>query len=117
MKYHFFSTLCNSADNFIDTTLDQLSKDEITLEQAFKNLQKIESYDENEKPYFPDADMTTETKHEFVENICAIKNMDEDSVWDVYDKVYELFYNVLDRINEVGITNLTPDEREIFEHK
>lgn len=25
MKYHFFSTLCNKADNFIDTTLDQLS--------------------------------------------------------------------------------------------
>ena len=93
MKYHFFSTLCNTADNFIDTTLDQLSKNEITIEQAFQNLQKVEGYDENDRPYFPDADMTTETKYEFVENVCTIKNIDEDTAWDVYDKVYELFYN------------------------
>lgn len=94
MKYNFFSTLCNDADKHIDTTLSQLESGQITIKQAFENLLKVEDCDENKKPYFPDADMTKETKYEFVENVSKITNTDEDDVWEVYDDVYTTFYEL-----------------------
>lgn len=85
---HFFSTLCKTADRFITQILQDLIDNKITVEQAFQNLKKVESYDENNNPYFPRADMTKETKFDFVECVSSIKGIAEDEVWEVYDKVY-----------------------------
>ncbi len=54
----------------------------------------VEDCDVNKNLYFPDADMTKETKYEFVENVSKITNTDEDSVWEVYDDVYNRFYEL-----------------------
>lgn len=88
LNIDFFSTLCKDADRFISQTLYDLIDDKITIENAFENLKKVESYDENNIPYFPGADMTKETKYDFVENVAIIKDIDEDTVWNIYDKIY-----------------------------
>lgn len=88
MKYHFFSTLCNKADNFLDETLDHLNKGQITTTQAIQNLKMVESYDPEGEPYFEGVDMTKETKYEFIEYISNITSTPVDSVWDIYDQVY-----------------------------
>jgi hypothetical protein len=88
IKIHFFSTLCNDADMFIFQTLYDLIDNKITVENAFENLKKVESYDENDIPYFPEADMTKETKHDFVENVVLITEIDEDTIWSIYDRIF-----------------------------
>ncbi len=88
MTYHLFSTLCNDADAFLDNTLISLSKGDISIYHAMTNLKKIEEYDVLGEPFFRNADMTKETKYEFVECICRITNSDENSIWDIYDSVY-----------------------------
>lgn len=57
-------------------------------------MTKVEDCDVNKNIYFPDADMTKETKYEFVENVSKITNTDEDSVCEVYDDVYNRFYEL-----------------------
>lgn len=85
---HFFSTLDRNADDLILKSLIQLEKSEISIKDVFINLKRIESYDENDKPFFEDADMTKEVIQDVVEHICDIKGISDDDVWEVYDKVY-----------------------------
>ena len=94
MKYHFFSTLCDEADSYLNQTLNDYADKQISITQAIKNLKRVECYDENGKALFPDADMTKETKHEFIENLAVISTkmlgapISEDNIWDIYDQVY-----------------------------
>ena len=88
MTYHIFSTLSDKADKHLEYTLNLLASGELTIENAIRNLKLIECYDKENKPYFPDADMTKETKYDFIEYICKITNKEEDEVWEIFDKVY-----------------------------
>ena len=88
MRYHFFSTLDPDADSFINDSLNQLRTNKITPKQVFKNLKKVESYDSNNNPYFPEADMTKEVKYDVVENMVKISGMTDSELWDIYDEVY-----------------------------
>ncbi len=88
MTYHIFSTLSDKADKHLEYTLNLLQIGELSIEDAIRNLRLIERYDKNNEPYFPEADMTKETKYDFIEQICRITNKDEDSVWEIFDKVY-----------------------------
>jgi len=94
MKYHFFSTLCDEADAYLNQTLNDFANKQINITQAIKNLRSVECYDENGQALFPDADMTKETKYEFIENLAKISSdmmgvtVSEDTIWDIYDQVY-----------------------------
>lgn len=88
MRYHFFSTLDPDADTFINDSLNQLRDNKITPKQVFKNLRKVESYDANGKPYFPEADMTKEVKYDVVDNMTRISGISDSELWDIYDEVY-----------------------------
>lgn len=87
-KYYLFSTMCDNADAFLNETLNKLSNSEITINCAMQNLKMVESYNEDREPFFEDADLTKETKHDFVESIAKITNTSEDSVWNIYDQIY-----------------------------
>ena len=87
-QYNLFSTLSTDADKFLNDTLIKVSTNEIDIRTALDNLIKVESYDSNGKPYFKDADLVKETKHDFVYNISLITNKSEDDIWDIYDSLF-----------------------------
>lgn len=89
MNYYIFSTLSTEADKFLNDTLIKVSTNEIDIRTALENLVKVESYDTNGKPYFEDADLVKETKYDFVSNLSEITKEDEDSIWDIYDSLFE----------------------------
>lgn len=89
MNYYIFSTLSTEADKFLNDTLIKVSTNEIDIRTALENLVKVESYDTNGKPYFEDADLVKETKYDFVYNLSEITKEDEDSIWDIYDSLFE----------------------------
>ena len=94
MKYKFFTTDCRLADNFLDDTLSRVENGLIDLEQAFKNLQKLETVGDDGEPNFPDSDLVKETIYDLVENLSKITNKSQDEVWEVYDFVYnDEWYN------------------------
>lgn len=94
MNYHIFSTLSDKADKYLDYTLNLLGSSEITIEDAIKNLKTIEKFDNEGKPYFPGADMTKETKYDFIEHICKITDKEEDEVWEIFAQIYYKDNNV-----------------------
>lgn len=88
MEHYLFSTMCDNADSFLNETLNKLSNKEITTTCAIQNLKMVESYSDSREAFFVDADLTKETKNDFIEAMSKIANVSEDSVWNIYDQVY-----------------------------
>lgn len=95
--YSITTTFNKQLDNLIEDALVKYSKGEYTAKQVIQLLADGESYGEDGKPLYPDADMVKETKYDVIEAMSKISGIDEDELWLVYDEVFDAFYESLNK--------------------